>query len=273
METIIGLGSAGCKIADEFKKYPQYSVYKIDVGLKGENCFDFPKQSSPELYEKNCPNLRAFFNTVSDDVLFIFGGGGQISGASLKILEQIKQFNINVLYIKPDNKDLNNVSYLQNRLTFNVLQQYARSGMLNTFYIVDNKILEEIIGDIPILEYESTLNKYIVSLIHYINVFNNTNPVVDNHESKKISSRIATFGVYDFSQETSLFQIKNITDKCYYFAINEDALKTDGKLLKKIKEHISSNEIRASYEIHSTKHPKSFCYFIEYTNVIQEVDN
>ena len=34
METIIGLGQAGCRIADRFTQYPQYEVYKMDVGLK-----------------------------------------------------------------------------------------------------------------------------------------------------------------------------------------------------------------------------------------------
>ncbi len=32
---IIGLGNAGCAIADKFAQYPQYDIYKIDVGLKG----------------------------------------------------------------------------------------------------------------------------------------------------------------------------------------------------------------------------------------------
>ncbi len=34
METIIGLGQAGCAIADRFAQYPQYEVYKMDQGLK-----------------------------------------------------------------------------------------------------------------------------------------------------------------------------------------------------------------------------------------------
>ena len=34
MEIIIGLGKAGCAIADRFAHYPQYEVYKMDVGLK-----------------------------------------------------------------------------------------------------------------------------------------------------------------------------------------------------------------------------------------------
>ena len=33
METIVGLGDAGCRVADGFSSYPQYSVFKIDAGL------------------------------------------------------------------------------------------------------------------------------------------------------------------------------------------------------------------------------------------------
>ena len=36
---IIGLGRAGCAIADCFSKFPQYEVYKFDVDIEGENCF------------------------------------------------------------------------------------------------------------------------------------------------------------------------------------------------------------------------------------------
>ena len=36
---IIGLGKAGCAIAEKFNKYPQYKTFQIDVGA--ENDFDF----------------------------------------------------------------------------------------------------------------------------------------------------------------------------------------------------------------------------------------
>ncbi len=36
---IIGLGEAGCNIAECFRKYPQYNIYKIDVGAVSD--FDF----------------------------------------------------------------------------------------------------------------------------------------------------------------------------------------------------------------------------------------
>lgn len=275
MSVVIGLGKAGCNIADCFSEYPQYVVYKIDNSLEGENCFDLQEQSSPEDYERNCPDMGTFFKGVSGDVLFILAGGGQISGAALRILSYIKDCDISVLYLKPDNKELNNTGYLQNKLTYNVLQEYARSGLFQNIYIVSNEELENAIGDIPILEHDKKLNEYLTGIIHYVNVFNNSDPIVDNREDPKDSSRIATFGIYDLKneEEIDLFPLENLADKCYYFAINEHLLKTDGKLLKKIREHVSKNSIRTSYEIHSTKYENSFCYYVAYSNSIQPLDN
>ena len=58
---IIGLGAAGCRIADCFSKYPQYNIYKVDVGLKGDNCYSVPKCITAEEYESllnASPKLR-----------------------------------------------------------------------------------------------------------------------------------------------------------------------------------------------------------------------
>ena len=63
MKAIIGLGEAGCNIADQFAKYPQYRIYKIDTGLESFkdlvvddldnqnrriSDFDMPHQNSSE---------------------------------------------------------------------------------------------------------------------------------------------------------------------------------------------------------------------------------
>ncbi len=72
---VIGLGQAGCNIADALSKYSQYKIYKIDVGIESD--FDFAEQygeaeeskrvykikhqKGPEEYEKNVPSMKAFF--------------------------------------------------------------------------------------------------------------------------------------------------------------------------------------------------------------------
>lgn len=59
MDTIIGLGSAGCNIADCFAEYPQYTVYKIDNNVYGKNCYFLPKFDSPEEYEAHVGDLSS----------------------------------------------------------------------------------------------------------------------------------------------------------------------------------------------------------------------
>ena len=66
---IVGLGSAGCNIAEKFARYPQYNIYKIDVGLRGlkkDGVYAMPKQKTAEDYESKCPSLKNFFNDCSE---------------------------------------------------------------------------------------------------------------------------------------------------------------------------------------------------------------
>ena len=107
METVIGLGKTGCSVADEFAAYEQYQIYKIDTGLDGfqeDGVYNFPKQPGPEEYERNCPDLKNFFDDCSGDILFIVDGSEEISAASLAILENLKDkdAHVNVLYVKQD---------------------------------------------------------------------------------------------------------------------------------------------------------------------------
>jgi hypothetical protein len=272
MDKIIGLGGAGCSIAEGFCQYTQYDVYKLDTSPTGGGIhYGLQKYGTPEDYERNTPVLTDFFKDVDGDILFIVGGGGKTSGAALKVLQQLKGCNINVLYIKPDTASLSNTAYLQYRLTFNVLQEYARCGLLNKIFLVDNKQLESIVGDVPLLQIRGKMNDIVVNAIHYYNIFTHTDAVYENSEQLSETSRIGTFGIYDMtnSTETPFFQLDSLRDKCYYYCINEDVINSDGKLLKTIKEQVSKENIKASYQIHSTKHPSSFCYTAGYTNQIQ----
>lgn len=272
METVIGLGAAGCRIADAFAQYPQYTTYKIDNNLKGDNCFSLQPKLSPEDYERNVPDMSVFFQNIEGDILFVVGGGGKISGATLQILKQARVNNINLLYIKPYSKALTKTGLLQDRAAFYILQEYARSGLFANIYLVDNTLLENIIGEVPILEYNKKLNEVIVNAFHYINIFKNSEPLLQNMESPNPTQRINTLGIYDISnnEEKIFFSLQNVGYKCYYYAIPEQVLKSDGKLFKIIKDKAAENQ--SSYQIHTTKHAESFAYFIAQSGFIQSVD-
>jgi hypothetical protein len=274
MDTVVGLGSAGCKIATEFMKYPQYEVYRIDNGLTGERCFDLPKWDSHEDYEQNCPSMKKFFKNVSGEVLFILGGSGLISGASLRILYQIRHCDVNVLYIQPDIELLSKTRKMQERVTCGILQEYARSAALKKIYLISNSELENILGDIPVTDYNSKLNELIVSTIHMYNIFQNTEAVSTTFAPLIPSVRIATFGVLDLDsgEEKMFFPLDMVREKRYYYGINEQTLRTDGQLFKKIKSRTKEQNkemAKASYSIYETKHEQSYGYIVYHTSKIQ----
>ena len=62
MDAVVGLGKAGCAVADTFSQYPQYEVYKIDSGIEeSSKSFNLQEQPSSEEYERNCPDMASFF--------------------------------------------------------------------------------------------------------------------------------------------------------------------------------------------------------------------
>ena len=74
MQTVIGLGKAGCNIADQLSQYPQYQIKKIDVGLKKtKSTFGLKHQDSPELYESTTmpKGINNFLEGVMSETLFI----------------------------------------------------------------------------------------------------------------------------------------------------------------------------------------------------------
>ena len=275
MYTIIGLGHAGCNIAEMFETDPEYKVKLIDTDIEGENCFSLEVQKTPEEYEKNVPDLSNFFQDTTEKIVMIIGGSGKISGASLQILKQLKEKEISILYIRPDIELLSSAAKLQERVTFNVLQEYARSGIFKNIFIVNNSIIENIVGDISIMEYYETLNKVIYNSFGGFLKFAAQIPIIDNSVQPKEISRIATLGVYDLetNNEKLFYPFELIDDKCYFFAIKENDLKTNGKLFKIIKDRMKEktlDSVKISYRIHSTAHEQNYCYVVAYSRKIQQ---
>ena len=275
METIIGLGRAGCRIADRFAQYPQYDVYKMDVGLKRTpRTYGFKAATSPEEYEDSVGSLKRFVKDVKGDVLFVVSGCGEISGASLRILEQIKKCNIHVLYIFSDPELLGETAQMQQRVTFNVFQQYARSGVFKKVVLIDNTQLEEILGDLPIIGFYEQLNELLVPTMHMVNVLSHGDSVMDNISPPHDVSRIVSYGLVDFEsgEEKMFFNLDKVREKVYYDAINEKKLREQGGIHKKVIAQVKANaeNTKTTYGIYPTQYDEDYVYCVAYSSNIQE---
>ena len=273
---IIGLGQAGCAAASKFLNYPEYNVYCIDIQDSGHGGFfvKIDEQQTHEEYENKYVPINLDIDEAP--VTFILSGAGKISGISLRLLEHFKANDVNVLYIKPDSSLLTQKAKIRERLTFQIFQQYARSGIFKKMYIVDNVRVEELVEGTLVKNYWDSINEIITNTYHMINVFNNTEPLLKSSSASTLdTARIATFGYVDFEtkKEKLLYDLKYSRSKAYYFGINRTTIETDKNLLHDIRAFVkekAGDNINISFSIYSTDYERNYVYNVQEASFIQE---
>lgn len=283
MENIICLGTVACSVGKKLKNYKNYKVLFIDDSLRGsKNTYSFNKYSSPEEYEeKYDPGIDGFLEkrVATGNCTFVVSGASLISGALLRIMEGVRHTNqkaeIQVLYIKPDTTLLSETKKLQEKVVYNVLQQYARSGVLSRILLVCSDSLSTLIGEVSLTEYYDSMNELISSTFHMINVFDNTKSVVDTFSSPRPTSRIATVSVFSPGTglpESLFFPLQEKTEARYYYGIPERSLKEEKNLYREILSEMKKRvEIfsKVSYGIYETSYETKIGYGVIYSNQIQ----
>jgi hypothetical protein len=275
---ILGIGKAGYYLAKCFERYIQYKVYKIDAEDKKEKrYFKLPKQKTIMDYEINTPDLTSFFKGIKENCLVILGGSGNISGATLSILAQLKdKCKISFLYIKPDPSLLSNMKMKQHEIIYNILQQYTRSDVFKEMYIIDNELVSDEVEHFFDNKYK-TINENITFCYHMINTFKNISSLEDNFDEPIGTAKLVSIGYQGFNEEIEkklLFNLDNLREKRYYFAISEKTL-NENKFYNKIKEIIKSQKeqdetIKISYGIYKTQYEEDFIFIEARSSEIQK---
>jgi len=280
MQTIIGLGQAGCNIADCFKQYPQYNILKIDTSLKkAKDSIGLKPQSSPELYEeaKLPRGINKFLEDIEPETLFITSCGA-VSNTALRILEKIKdKTKITLMYVVPQMDNLAGPTKLQNNLLFNVFQEYARSALFEKIILVDNQLISGIMGPVPILKYWDSINQMISSTYHMINIFEHSRPVFTTFTKRIDTARVSTIGLVDFEEEEEkcFFSLDIPREKRYYYAIPQKMLEEDSSLMDKIQKHVKKgvehDKMKVGYSVFSTEYDQPLIYCENNSTLIQKL--
>lgn len=275
---VIGLGAAGCKIAKAFAKFPQYETVGIDI--HSEATITIKKRDSHEDYDAHFPNLKRKLKFSDEDVLVVTAGAGKISGGVLRLLGQLQKNRLSVLYLQSDLSLLSATQKVQDKIVKNILQEYARSGVLEMVYLVDEKCVSQSLGDMSIIGYHDTLNQAIVNTLHTVNVFKHTEPILGNFIKPRTVSRIATIGVLLVpdeedaapQEENWFYELTDAQDVVYYYGINEEDLKNDGTLFRRITQFVKSkaqDNVSVSYGVFQTTYEQKYCYCVKYSSMVQ----
>ena len=261
----IGLGNAGINIYRKLSNLSKYKTIELDEG-KG-----LPKCQTHEEYESSVPKLGNKLRLGKEqDIWFIVCGASKVSGATLAILEQIKDREVKVMYIVPDLFLISKTQKLQHKVTLGVLQQYARSGMINSIWLFDNKIISDIVGEGALGSYYDNVNSAIANFLANYNWFKNTQPIMGNlHEPKDISRiRTVSIGELEKNEENLYFLLDNITESCYYYSISSHKKENDKYLLKNIRTYLETKN-NTTFGIWENGSEHSFFYSIKFTHYIQ----
>jgi len=272
---IIGIGNAGCNIASLFSKYSQYAVYRFDVEGKGKKLYKLPLFSTMEEYEEYNLDLKQFFKSVKGEVIVFISGGNRISGCLLKVLEHIKHCFVTIIYIKPEMEFLDTIKLQQHNVVYNVIQQYARSALFKQVMIIQNSLIEQLLGGLALKDYMEKINEFIFYVIHTINCFDNSKAVVNNFSNLIKTARIGTYVIMDFESgiETPLFLLDNVREKRYYLGVGEKQIESDNQLSFNIKKQMKEKmigEIKISYSIYSVEYEKNIAIGIARSSQIQK---
>ena len=271
---IVGLGNTGCQIAKNFEKYGQYKVFYIDVENKGYNNFlQVEGQNTHEEYEKNYKKLD--LSQCIGPTTFILNGSGTISGCALRILEQLRANPLEIIYIKSDSALLSDEVKKSARTTLGVLQEYTRSAVFDTIYVISNEKLEQIVEKISLKNYWQDINNIVSSTYHMLTVFENTEALLTAQPKPAKTARIRTLGVVNFetNKEKLFYDLQFPRTKKYFYGINEEFMGSDKELLHKIRNFVSeqaSETTSAGFSIYPTNYEHNYVYTVHYASYVQE---
>tara|TARA_R100000030_G_scaffold6695_1_gene4567 strand:+ start:694 stop:1500 length:807 start_codon:yes stop_codon:yes gene_type:complete len=265
---MIGLGQAGCNIAKLFK--PHAKNYKI-ILLDADNGLD--EKATVEEYDEIDFKFKQKGLKSHDEASLFVCGSGKIAGATLRVLEAIGTFKITVYYIVPDLEFCSREEKLRHKVHFGVLQEYARSGVINELVILDNKQLIDLIGAGTTLKYYEKVNYFIYSTIQNLMYCKHVDPDFGKIHKRKDISRISTIGLGNFDEEEKLmFALDNITETCYIINIEEEDLDNDSQVIPNCQGLVRENKEKGrdtSFAIWRSSEESSF-YSLHYTHYIQE---
>ena len=280
MKTILGIGTAGANIVTQLGQYKVYQPYTMTPETKKTTKYKFnlPELAGPEEYEEmDMQKLHKWLDTIETECTVFLCGASNSSGVTLRALEHLhkKGVKINVVYFMPEVEVLSEEKALQERACRGILQNYARSGLFENICLVSNVELEKLAGNTNVIDYYKQINHVFTSTYYMMDVFKNTKPITSTFKRPKESCRISTIGLSGLDEEERLFfPFNQGVEMVYYYGINEEKLKTEENLFRKLTDKVKSKiteERKVSFGIFPTNYEDDYVYVEIFSPKIQQI--
>ena len=177
---LIGLGTAGTNIVKKFSD--NHKKITIDAGS------EIPEFSSPEEFEQKLPSLKKLLKFKEDECYFVVCGA------------------VNIIYVCPEEILLSPQQKKTNKVIYNVLQEYTRSGLLNSMWLFSNETISSIIPSVTMDNMWEKINEAIANSIENIVFYRSQKQKIIQDQDNKITSSFTVF--------------KSDYDQSFYYAIH-----------------------------------------------------
>jgi hypothetical protein len=238
-----------------------------------------PKFKNLEECENWFTEKNIDLNIKDENVLICLSGGDSLSGAALYICENLskKGNKIHVVYFIQEASRLSSNERLNNKIAANILQEYARSGLIESIYLINLNTINKIYENIPILKYKNYENIVINDICNFINwTFLNSEPIYGKNTEHSEVNRIRTIS-YVFlenSVKIDFFELDMtpIAEKKFYFLMSENELDNNSSALNLIKSICNTEDLNSSFAVYNIGNVvKSNHYCINSTNLVKMV--
>ena len=280
MKNLLGIGTSACNVIRQLSQYPVYNCFFIsnEIAKTSKYKFSLPQAEGPEEYENlDITKLKKWIEKIEKKVTVFLNGGSDSTGLTLKALEFLhsRSVKMEIVYFMPEIEVLSEKKILHERSARGILQNFARSGLFEKIILVSNTDLEKLAGSSNVFDYFDQINHVFTSSYYMLDVFKNTKPITSTFKAPKESCRICSIGLSTITGEDKLFfPFKDETEVVYYFGINEEKLRTEENLFRKItdivKSKITENR-KVSFGIYPTKYEEDYVYVQYYSPKIQQL--
>lgn len=221
---VILLGGSSGSLVEHMSQFDVYDFLVIDnrddifpVDKKGKFLHEqYEEAATPERVAELFSSIDARKPSV-----LIIDPSSPISGASLAILKYMAdtRMEFDVIMILPyDTYFLSKEEISHTRVTFGVIQEYSRSGLIPDVYLIDSETCVSALTNKTLLNVDSKLAEFIGNTIHNFYYAKNSSKLRDKTIEYSEVCKIGTFGLLDFEtgQVFYLFPLKAFDERCRF---------------------------------------------------------
>lgn len=263
-KTILFFGEAAYELADFFRAR-QFEFQEKFINLN----YKKPEQIEAHFLEHD---LGLQLDNESE-IWAILVAGNAINFASLSVLQQCTHVPIKIFYIIPDLVFEDATVKTNHKITYNILQEYTRSGKFQKMFLFDVCEIEKMFEDLSFLDYKKRIYDIIAYSIILWDQSQDYVPYISTVKEEDEIARLVSLGFLDINNfgERFLFTLDFPKEIVYKFLVDKKKIESKefrNNVMKYLKSK-SASESKIMFEVIEIEN-QNIALIVQKSQIIQQ---